>query len=295
MNIERKLIRLIVLGLLFIGLGWADLSAQKPVVPTRIKGLVVDSLTREPLPYTAVFLKGSDLGVQTDENGSFDLTTKVNFINVRVSTMGYTPKEIFVNKGSDNDLLVELVPAGVALQEVVVKPGKESYSKKNNPAVAFVEKLIARRQMYDPKNHDYYSYDKYEKTTFALNDFSEKQKDKWLFKKFKFVFDYLDTSEVSGKPILNVSVTEKFSNNYYRKSPHSEKEYITGVKHAGVDEIFDEESVKTFVEDVFREVDVFEKAASTGLFGGVGQLAAANGDYGGADGSGAAVGEVVVV
>ena len=258
MNIEKKLIRLIVLGLLYIGLGWADLSAQKPVVPTRIKGLVVDSLTREPLSYTAVFLKGSDLGVQTDENGSFDLTTKVNFINVRVSTMGYTPKEIFVNKGSDNDLLVELVPTGVALQEVVVKPGKESYSKKNNPAVAFVEKLIARRQMYDPKNHDYYSYDKYEKTTFALNDFSEKQKDKWLFKKFKFVFDYLDTSEVSGKPILNVSVTEKFSNNYYRKSPHSEKEYITGVKHAGVDEIFDEESVKTFVEDVFREVDVFE-------------------------------------
>ena len=96
MNIERKLIRLIVLGLLFIGLGWADMSAQKPVVPTRIKGLVVDSLTREPLPYTAVFLKGSDLGVQTDENGSFDLPTKVNFINVRVSTMGYTPKEIVV-------------------------------------------------------------------------------------------------------------------------------------------------------------------------------------------------------
>ena len=151
MNIEKKLIRLIVLGLLYIGLGWADLSAQKPVVPTRIKGLVVDSLTREPLPYTAVFLKGSDLGVQTDENGSFDLTTKVNFINVRVSTMGYTPKEIFVNKGSDNDLLVELVPTGVALQEVVVKPGKESYSKKNNPAVAFVEKLIARAEALRPK------------------------------------------------------------------------------------------------------------------------------------------------
>ena len=126
MNIERKLIRLIVLGLLFIGLGWADLSAHKPVVPTRIKGLVVDSLTREPLPYTAVFLKGSDLGVQTDENGSFDLTTKVNFINVRVSTMGYTPKEIFVNKGSDNDLLVELVPTGGQAGKTVVLQKEQS-------------------------------------------------------------------------------------------------------------------------------------------------------------------------
>ena len=50
MNIVRKLIRLIVLGLLFMGLGWADMSAQKPVGPPRIKGLVVDSLTRYPLP-----------------------------------------------------------------------------------------------------------------------------------------------------------------------------------------------------------------------------------------------------
>lgn len=233
------------------------IEAQSPVRTTYIKGVVIDSLSREPLSYVAVFLKGSDKGLQTDENGRFEIQTKVNFINLQFSTLGYSSKEIFVNKGEANDIVVELVPTGVALKEVVVKPGKEHYSRKNNPAVAFVEKLMDRKDIYNPKNHDYYSYDKYEKMTFALNDFSEEQKEKWLFKKFQFIFDYLDTSEVSGKPILNVSVKEKLSKEFFRKSPASEKEYVTGIKRAGIDEIFDEESVQRFVDDVFREVDIF--------------------------------------
>ena len=233
------------------------IEAQSPVRTTYIKGVVIDSLSREPLSYVAVFLKGSDKGLQTDENGRFEIQTKVNFINLQFSTLGYSSKEIFVNKGEANDIVVELVPTGVALKEVVVKPGKEHYSRKNNPAVAFVEKLMDRKDIYNPKNHDYYSYDKYEKMTFALNDFSEEQKEKWLFKKFQFIFDYLDTSEVSGKPILNVSVKEKLSKEFFGKSPASEKEYVTGIKRAGIDEIFDEESVQRFVDDVFREVDIF--------------------------------------
>ena len=81
----------------------------------------------------------------------------------------------------------------------------------------FVKKLIERRHVGDPKNHDFYNYEKYEKMTFALNEFSEEQKKKWLFKKFQFIFDYVDTSEVSGKPILTVSIKEKIAENYYRR------------------------------------------------------------------------------
>ena len=103
------------------------IEAQSPVRTTYIKGVVIDSLSREPLSYVAVFLKGSDKGLQTDENGRFEIQTKVNFINLQFSTLGYSSKEIFVNKGEANDIVVELVPTGVALKEVVVKPGKEHY------------------------------------------------------------------------------------------------------------------------------------------------------------------------
>lgn len=233
-------------------------TAQAPVKDTTIKGVVVDSVTREPIPFALMFLKGSDAGTQADADGRFEITTKVNFICANFSMMGYTAKDVYVTKGNVNDLTVELSADGVTLKEFVVRPGKEHYSKKNNPAVQFMEKLRDMKEKYDPKNHDYFSYDKYEKMNFALNDFSEKKKDKWLFKKFKFIFEYMDTSEVSGKPILNVSVKEKLATELFRKNPNTEKEYVKGVKRAGLDEIVDEESVQRFLDDVFKEVDIFD-------------------------------------
>ena len=45
---------------------------------------------------------------------------------------------------------VQLAPVGVALSEVVVKPKKEKYSKKNNPAVIFLNRIRAALGKNDP-------------------------------------------------------------------------------------------------------------------------------------------------
>ena len=127
-----------------------DGFCQRDVKPTQINGLLVDSVTNEPLPFAAVFLKGSDRGTMTDENGRFEINTSVNFINVSVSLMGYNNKEVFVTKGESNNITIQLVPTGVALNELVVKPKKEKYSKKNNPAVAFAKRVMAKKKQYDP-------------------------------------------------------------------------------------------------------------------------------------------------
>lgn len=246
-----------VIYVLCIVISTINVYSQHPVAPTTITGIVRDSVNHEPIPYAAIFFKGSDKGLLANEKGEFNMTTSTNFISLSVSTMGYKEKEVFVNKGKTNELIIDLVPTGVALKEVVVNYKKDKYSKKNNPAVIFMEKLRARRNLYNPKNHDYYSFDKHTKINLGLNNFSEEQKKNWIMKKFSFIFDYLDTSEVSGKPILNVSVKEKISTEYYRKKPHNEKELIRGNKSAGIDEVFDQESIQRFLEDVFREVDIF--------------------------------------
>ena len=235
-----------------------NIYSQHPTAPTILKGLVRDSISHEPIPFAAIFLKGSDKGMLANENGEFNMTTSTNFICLSVSTMGYREKEVYVNKGKTNDLVIDLPPTGVALKEVVVNYKKDKYSKKNNPAVIFMEKFRAWRNKHNPKNHDYYTYDKHTKISLGLNDFSEQEKKNWLTKKFSFIFDYLDTSEVSGKPILNVSVKEKISTQYYRRKPNSEKELIRGSKSSGIDEAFDQESIQRFLEDVFREVDVYD-------------------------------------
>lgn len=233
-------------------------QVQAATEVTTIQGVVTDSVSKEALPYVAIFLNGADKGTLSDSKGHFRISTTGDFTSIGFSLLGYDTKEIFVEKGKTNNLAVALSPSGVKLNEVLVKPKKQKYSKKNNPAVAFVKKIRAKMKDSDPRdNHDYYNYDKYEKLSCALNNFNEKQKRKWIYKKFKFIFDYVDTSEVSGKPILNVSVKERTSNVMFRKSPHSEKEVVTGEQQSGIDEIFDEESVKEFLRDIMREVDIY--------------------------------------
>lgn len=78
--------------------------------------------------------------------------------------------------GKTNNLKIKLAPNGITLNEVVVKPKKEKYSKKENPAVKFVKQVIASRESNDPRNHDYFQYDQYEKMVFAMNDYHPKPK-----------------------------------------------------------------------------------------------------------------------
>ena len=55
------------------------LLMQIIVVPLKaqyiVQGVVTDSLTREPLPYTSVYLKGTTEGGMTDDKGVFSFKT----------------------------------------------------------------------------------------------------------------------------------------------------------------------------------------------------------------------------
>ena len=97
--------------------------------------------------------------------------------------------------------------------------------------------MIEHRDDHSPNEKDFWQRDRYEKTTFALNNFDEEKQKKWLYRKFDFLTEYVDTSAVTGKPILTVSARELLATDYYRKSPHSEKQWVKGRKQAGVDEV----------------------------------------------------------
>lgn len=225
-----------------------------------VRGIVTDSVTGEALPFVNIYLKGSDLGVTADKNGRFELATDKNFIALQVSSLGYATKDFYVRKGEVNESVnLRMSPAGTMLEEVVVtKKQKAKYSKKNNPAVILMERIRKESPKYDPRNHEYYNYDKYEKMVFALNDFSPQQKKNWFTRKFNFIFEFCDTSEISGKPILPISVKEKASRVLHRKSPGAEKEVVKGFRRDGIDDVFDDESIQRFMEDVFREVDIYQ-------------------------------------
>ena len=221
-----------------------------------IKGTVTDSITGEPLPYVAVLLKGTTIGGTTDIDGKFTITTSSKVRKIQVSYLGYTEKELSFTPGKASNLKVELAPTSIALEEVVIKPGKERYKKKDNPAVIFIKNAIERRESNDPKNHDYFQYDQYEKMILAMNDYEAKPQKNGKPGKFDFLNDFVDTLEI-GKTILPVSEREKLTTVYYRKHPKTERRVVSATKAAGVDEIFSREGIAQLLNEVFREVDIF--------------------------------------
>lgn len=227
-----------------------------------VQGVVTDSLTRESLPYISVYLKGTSEGAMTDDNGRFSFKTYRSQATLVASAVGYKESTLLVHPAQGKRYTIALSTATYSLSEVVVKPRKERYKKKDNPAVEFVKQMIAHRNDYSPSEKEYYQRDRYEKMTFAINNFDSLKQQKWLYRKFKFLTDFVDTSAVTGKPVLAVSNRELLATDYYRKSPKSEKQRVQARRRAGVDEMFSQEGVEQALSETMTDVDIYENNIS---------------------------------
>ena len=229
-------------------------SAQRSV----LRGTVTDSITGESLPFASLVWQGTTVGAKTDMDGHYSLSSPVVRRVLEVSYMGYDTKRVTVRAGQGGTLDIRLRPSTIALDEVVIRPGRERYKRRGNPAVDFVKKVIACRDAHDPRSHDYYSYDRYQRMVFAMNEYTPKpRKEGKKPGKFDFVREFADTLE-TGTTILPVSERERLERVFYRRDPKSEKSLLMGSKAAGVDEVFSREGIQQFLNEAFREVDIFQ-------------------------------------
>ena len=186
---------------------------------TSASGIVKDSVSGEALSYVSVIFTGSTIGAMTDDNGEFSLHNNQGLTTLEITSMGYDTKVIHLKAGEENkNIEVLLKPSLYELGEVVVKPKKEKYSRKNNPAVELIKKVIEHKDENRIENKDEYQTECYKKLSLALDDFNPNFDKNKFTRKFSFIKNYLDTSEFNGKPILTVSVRESLSDIYYRKN-----------------------------------------------------------------------------
>ena len=119
-----------------------------------------------------------------------------------ISSVGYSEERIPLTPRTKMPIRVKLKPVDYNLKAVTIKPKKEKYRKKYNPAVILARNIIDRRNDNSPKNKPFYSRDRHEKLNVALNNFSA-DKSNHFREQFKFLEEYIDTSLISGKPILS--------------------------------------------------------------------------------------------
>jgi len=219
---------------------------------TKVSGYVFDE-ANEPVAFATILFKGSIEGTITDENGKFYLESKKNWSQLVVSFIGYENLEIELSKKVTFNLKLVIKEETNTLNEVVIAVGKQP--KKNNPAIAILEKIWKKRRQNGLKKFNQYNYKKYEKVEFDLNTIDSTFKEKGLFRGMQFVFKNIDTSAITGKtylPIfLNESVSEVFGDNTLNK----EKETIRGNKNTGFS---NNQAIINFIDDLYNDYNIYD-------------------------------------
>lgn len=230
----------------------------------RIYGKITDKATKEEIPYAAVRIRKTSNGCSSDNNGYFSFYTAELRDTLIISNLGYKDVKIPLNARTRFPLNIRMEAENYELAEITIKPKREKYRKKNNPAVALVRKVIERRDDNAPENKPFYSRNRHEKLSIALNNFSS-AKESHFGKKFAFLDQYIDTSLVSGKPILYISAREMIGSDYHSKDPKRKRQYVKARKRNGIDDFVSAESLEAIYEETFKDIDIFQDNVS--LFG----------------------------
>lgn len=225
---------------------------------TTITGVVTDAETGESIGYASVVYKGHKIAVVSGTDGRYSIT-RHNGWSLTFSSVGYKSRTVSINSKVGNRLDITLKPDKKILGEVTVKSKRNRYSRRNNPAVELMRRVVAAKKKTDLELNDYYQYNKYEKITLAFNDLKPEQLKQKPFIKHPWLADQVETSPATGKLILPISVDETVSQKIYRRSPRSEKTYIEGQSSKGLNDLFQTgDIINTVMKDVFTSIDLYQ-------------------------------------
>ena len=246
--IHRRYLATLLLLLAFVQL----LQAQ-------ITGQVIDASDGGPVSMASVVYRGNKVATLAGADGRFHIE-RHNGWRLTVSAVGYVPQVINISNATPTQLTIRLKPDTKALKEVTIQSKRKSkYSRKNNPAVELMRKVIAAKKKTDLRQHDFYQYNNYQKIMFGLNDVRPADLESKLFQKRQWLLNQVEVCQYNEKLILPLSVEEKVTQKLYRKDPHSEKTIIKGENSTGVNDLFQTgDVVNQVLVECFADVDIYD-------------------------------------
>lgn len=225
------------------------LSAQS----TKVKGRVTDSDSGEGIPFANVFFKGTTIGVTTDLDGFYTMETRDHSVTILSAViLGYESKDVTINNGNFNEVNFKLKSQTEALNAAVVKP--------DDHYVRWILRQIQNNEYRNnPEERNRYECDTYSKMELDLTNADEQIRNKLLRRNFGFVFDYMDTSVISGQPYLPVMISETASRFYHRNNPILKREVIKASQVSGIN---DESIVAQFTGNMHVKTNFYDNFIS---------------------------------
>lgn len=223
-----------------------------------ITGIVVDEESGDSISFPSLTYKKRGMAKSGDAAGRFSIERR-NGSYLTFSAMGYKTLRILIGENTPSEMRITLKPDNKQLQEVTVKEKRQKYSRKNNPAVELMRRVIAAKKRSDLSNRSYYGFNKYQKITFAVNDINPSELENEKMKNKKWLLNQIEMCPYNNKLILPLTVDETVTRNIYRKSPKSEKTIILGQNSTGVNDLIQTGDIlSTVLKDVFTDVDLYD-------------------------------------
>ena len=235
------------------------LIVHMSMLKAQITGEIIDAEDGGPIPYASAIYRGNKTAVSSDGEGRFSIE-RHNGWRLTISSVGYVPQVVNITSSTPDHLVIRLKSDTKKLDEVTIRKKRSSkYSRKDNPAVELMRKVIAAKKHTDLKTHDYYQYNNYQKITLGLNDLTPENLESKVFKKHPWLLDQVELCQYNERLILPVSVEETVKQKLFRKNPRTEKEIIKGETSTGVNDIFQTGDIlNTVMRDVFTDIDIYD-------------------------------------
>ncbi len=96
----------------------------------RLEGVVVDSVTREPLPGATINVNFGDLSLLTDKNGRFNFNFGKREIVVVVRFVGYKPWRKTINGATESKITIALAEVANDLEEIIISSKSQTSAVK---------------------------------------------------------------------------------------------------------------------------------------------------------------------
>lgn len=218
---------------------------------TKVSGVVVDDQGEE-IPYANVMFPNSTEGTITNEEGRFYLESEKTYPVLSISLLGYSTQEIELKQKVTYEMEVVLTE-GEALDEVVVYVGKQP--KKGNPAIEILRKIWEKKRQNGIHLFDQYKYNKYEKIEFDFNTIDSSFVNRKIFKGMEFIFDQVDTSNITGKTYLPIFINESYSEVYGDNKLDESIEKLLGNKNSGFS---NNQSIVMYVKDLYADYNIYD-------------------------------------
>ena len=157
----------------------------------QISGYIIDDATGDSIPYASVIYRGHNVAVASNLSGYYTIERHDGW-QLTFSSVGYEPQTVTIGPKTKGRLDIKLKPDTRKLKEVTVRAKRGKYSRKNNPAVELMKKVIAAKKRTDLDNRDFYQYNKYQKITLAINDITPEKLQTPKLKKMPWLRDQVE-------------------------------------------------------------------------------------------------------